>query len=73
VTSIWTASPQGWTQRRLAERLRVPEQQVQRWEAHEYHGVGIERLAEISDALGVTVEERFVATAPVPSRGGNDG
>lgn len=53
----------GWTQRRLAERLRVPEQQVQRWEAHEYHGVGIERLAEISDALGVTVEERFVATA----------
>lgn len=40
------------TQRALAERLGIPEQQVQRWEAHEYGGVGVERLQEIADAVG---------------------
>ena len=37
------------TQRELAKRLGVPEQQVQRWEANSYSGVAIERLQEIAD------------------------
>ncbi|MBV9002120.1 MAG: helix-turn-helix domain-containing protein [Solirubrobacterales bacterium] len=39
------------TQRELANRLGVPEQQVQRWEANSYSGVAIDRLQEIADAL----------------------
>jgi hypothetical protein len=43
------------TQRGLAERLGVPEQQVQRWEANGYMGVAIDRLEEIADALKLQV------------------
>lgn len=43
------------TQRELAERLGVPEQQVQRWEGSSYAGVAIERLQEIADALKLQV------------------
>jgi DNA-binding Xre family transcriptional regulator len=41
------------TQRDLAKRLGIPEQQVQRWEATGYIGVALERLQEIADALGL--------------------
>jgi ribosome-binding protein aMBF1 (putative translation factor) len=47
----------GLTQRALGERLEVREQQVQRWEANRYSGVGVERLAEVADALGMEVTE----------------
>jgi len=40
------------TQRKLAERLGVAEQQIQRWEANGYSGVNLTRLQEIADALG---------------------
>jgi DNA-binding transcriptional regulator YiaG len=43
------------THRDLAERLGVPEQQVQRWEANSYAGVAIDRLHEIADALKLQV------------------
>lgn len=46
------------TQKRLADRLGVAEQQVQRWEANEYSGVSVQRIQEIADALGATVTER---------------
>ena len=45
------------TQKALAERLGLQEQQVQRWEASLYSGVGVERLQEIIDALGMGVRE----------------
>jgi DNA-binding Xre family transcriptional regulator len=45
------------TQRQLAERLGVAEQQVQRWEANDYSGVGVHRLQEIADALGVQIHD----------------
>lgn len=45
------------TQRQLAKRIGVAEQQVQRWEANDYSGVGIDRLQEIADALGVQIQE----------------
>jgi HTH-type transcriptional regulator/antitoxin HigA len=45
----------GMTQRDLAERLHVKEQQVQRWESNDFHGVSIESLEAIADALGVVL------------------
>jgi DNA-binding transcriptional regulator YiaG len=52
------------TQRELAEQLGVPEQQVQRWEANSYAGVGIERLQEIADALKLQVLETITYAIP---------
>jgi DNA-binding XRE family transcriptional regulator len=49
------------TQKGLADRLGVAEQQVQRWEASEYAGVSVQRMQQIADALGasITVKMRF--------------
>ena len=52
------------TQRELAERLGVPEQQVQRWEANSYSGVAIERLQEIADALQLQMLETVTYAVP---------
>jgi ABC-type sugar transport system substrate-binding protein len=41
------------TQRDLAARLSVAEQQVQRWEANGFRGVGVDRLQAAADALGI--------------------
>ena len=46
------------TQKGLADRLGVAEQQVQRWEATEYAGVSVERMQQVADALGVTITEK---------------
>lgn len=46
-----------WTQKELAERLGLPEQQIQRYEATLYKGVAVERLQEVADALKVRVQE----------------
>ncbi len=45
------------TQRQLAERIGVAEQQIQRWEANDYSGVNLDRLQSIADALGVQIHE----------------
>jgi DNA-binding transcriptional regulator YiaG len=45
------------TQRDLADRLGVAEQQVQRWEATSYTGVGLDRLQDIADALDTRIRE----------------
>jgi DNA-binding transcriptional regulator YiaG len=45
------------TQRALADRLGIAEQQVQRWEATAYAGVGLERLQDIADALDTRIRE----------------
>ena len=47
------------TQKELAERLSLAEQQVQRYEATLYRGVAAERLQEVADALRLHVRERF--------------
>jgi HTH-type transcriptional regulator/antitoxin HipB len=46
-----------FTQRELAERIGVVEQQIQRWEANDYSGVNLERLQSIADALGIHIHE----------------
>lgn len=43
----------GLTQKKLAERLGLHEQQIQRWEANLYSGVGLERLQEVINATGM--------------------
>jgi DNA-binding XRE family transcriptional regulator len=45
------------TQRQLAERIGVAEQQVQRWEANDYSGVNLDRLQSVADALGMQIHE----------------
>lgn len=54
----------GLTQRRLAGRLGLPEQQVQRYEATMYSGVSLDRLQEVADALELEIEERVNYSRP---------
>ena len=46
-----------WTQKELAKKLAVAEQQVQRYEATQYKGVSVERLQAVADALKLHVRE----------------
>ena len=46
-----------WTQKELAEKLAVAEQQVQRYESTQYKGVSVERLQAVADALKLRVRE----------------
>lgn len=41
----------GLSQRELAERLRMPEQQIQRYEAKEYESVSLARISEVARVL----------------------
>lgn len=52
----------GWTQRELAERLGLKEQQIQRYEATNYQSADLQRIGEVMAALGVTVEGQMVTT-----------
>ena len=49
------------SQRELAERLEVKEQQVQRYESERYAGISLSRYQKILDALGIELqpEDRF--------------
>jgi HTH-type transcriptional regulator/antitoxin HigA len=46
------------TQKELADRLGLAEQQIQRWEATNYAGVGVERMQNAADALGARITEK---------------
>ena len=48
----------GWSQRQLASRLGVAEQQVQRYESTGYRSASLARILDVATALGVTVTER---------------
>jgi len=59
----------GLTQRDLAERLQMKEQQVQRYEATNYARASLERIREVTAALNVHVrEEVFMPGADVSVR-----
>lgn len=49
----------GYTQKDLADRLGLSEQQIQRYEASAYKGANISRLAQVANVLGVSVKERW--------------
>ena len=50
----------GLTQKGLAKRLGIKEQQIQRYEATHYAGASLRRIQEVADALGVRIHERVV-------------
>lgn len=54
----------GLTQRELAKRLDVPEQQIQRYEATLYAGASLQRLQEVADVLGLEIEEHARYAVP---------
>jgi HTH-type transcriptional regulator / antitoxin HipB len=45
----------GITQKELAEKIGVQEQQIQRYEANNYRAVGFDRLQEVMSALDITI------------------
>ncbi len=57
----------GMTQRELAQKLDVHETQVSRDERNEYHGISVERVSRILDALGVRLTS-IVEHLPVSGR-----
>jgi transcriptional regulator with XRE-family HTH domain len=56
----------GFSQKELAERLGLKEQQIQRYEDTEYTSASLARLLEVSEALGIKVrEDVFLPTSQV--------
>ena len=56
----------GFTQKQLADKLGLKEQQVQRYEASGYFGASLSRIQEVLDALGVKVKNQlFLPELPV--------
>ncbi|MHB8658037.1 MAG: helix-turn-helix transcriptional regulator [Solirubrobacteraceae bacterium] len=55
------------TQKELADRLGLAEQQIQRWEATNYVGVGVERMQNVADALGARITEKISFGLPRPA------
>jgi len=52
------------TQRQLAERLGVHESQVSRDERNDYHGITIQRVARVLEALGVQIRSHVEMPKP---------
>lgn len=54
----------GLTQRQLAERLELKEQQIQRYEASGYSSASLDRLKHVAQAIGIDISQ--VAALPTP-------
>jgi ribosome-binding protein aMBF1 (putative translation factor) len=54
----------GLSQKQLAERLGLKEQQIQRYEASEYASASLQRLKAVIEALGVRVIDVRLTMAP---------
>jgi HTH-type transcriptional regulator / antitoxin HipB len=50
----------GMTQKELAEKMGVKEQQVQRDEANQYSSAGFHRIAEVATALNLKIQETHI-------------
>ncbi len=50
----------GMTQKDLAEKLGMKEQQIQRYEANQYSSAGFHRLTEVAEALEVTLNSSLL-------------
>ena len=57
----------GLSQKDLAEKLGLKEQQIQRYEATDYHQASLSRLFEIADSLNIKIREELFL--PRSSRG----
>jgi transcriptional regulator with XRE-family HTH domain len=49
----------GMTQKELADRLSLKEQQIQRYETQEYQGASFARIADVADAVGVELPKEL--------------
>lgn len=58
----------GLTQKDLADRLGVKEQQIQRYEATDYTAASVRRLKQVIEALGIRVHADIVLASPKASR-----
>lgn len=59
----------GLTQKQLADKLDIKEQQIQRYEATGYSGASLQRIQQVIDALGVKVRKQlFIPEVPVTPR-----
>ena len=58
----------GLSQKALAERLGLKEQQIQRYEAERYASASYQRLQEIVRAIGVRVREEILLQEPAVAR-----
>lgn len=54
----------GLTQRQLADRLGLKEQQIQRYEATTYEGASFARMVDVADAIGLQVSKRLELIEP---------
>ncbi|MGA0603925.1 helix-turn-helix domain-containing protein [Caulobacter sp. KR2-114] len=54
----------GLTQRQLADRLSLKEQQIQRYEATLYDGASFSRMVDVADAIGLAVNKRLELIEP---------
>lgn len=50
----------GLTQKELADKLGIKEQQIQRYEQNDYAGISIDRIREIIKALNVSVKQSIL-------------
>lgn len=64
---IRTRIASGLTQRDLAERLGMHEQQIQRYEADDWSTANLSRLIETANALGIVVSSSLTASVPEQS------
>ncbi len=53
----------GLSQKDLAARLGLREQQIQRYEARRYAGASLDRIQAVADALGMQIHEHVVLPA----------
>lgn len=56
----------GLSQKELARRLGLKEQQIQRYETRRYAGASLERIQAVADALGVEIHERVLLPSAAP-------
>jgi hypothetical protein len=49
----------GLTQKQLAQKIGVPEQQIQRYEQTRYSGASLERLQEAADAVKLVIHKKI--------------
>jgi len=49
----------GWTQKKLAKKLNVDAQQIQRYEKSNYSSVSLERAIDIFKALDINLKGRI--------------
>src|SRR4029077_12751629 len=60
----------GLSQRALADRLGIKEQQIQRYEAERYASASYQRLREVGDALGVRIKNDILLPVAPGNFGG---